>query len=69
VGFPTYISLYLYFHIPLITVLSSPVANHKLHFLMHIHINFGDSKESVATKVANVATGTFWLDSTGLDHF
>jgi hypothetical protein len=38
----------------------------KLQLLQHISLSCGDSKESVATKVANVATGTFWLDSAGL---
>jgi hypothetical protein len=38
----------------------------KLHFLQQISLNFCDSKESVTTKVANVATKTFWLDGVGL---
>jgi hypothetical protein len=33
--------------------------SYKLQFLEHISLNCGDSKETVATKVANVATGTF----------
>jgi hypothetical protein len=36
-----------------------------LHFLQHISLKLGNSKESVATKVANVATETFWLESAG----
>jgi hypothetical protein len=40
----------------------------KLHFLQHIFLNCGNSKETVATKVANVATGTFWLDIAALDN-
>jgi hypothetical protein len=40
--------------------------SNKLQFLQHIILNCGDSKKSVATKVVNVATGTFWLDSAGL---
>jgi hypothetical protein len=39
----------------------------KLLFLHHISLKCGDSKDSVATKVVNVATRTFWLDSTALD--
>jgi hypothetical protein len=39
----------------------------KLQFLQHISLNCGDSKETVATKVANVATGTFWLDIADLN--
>jgi hypothetical protein len=41
--------------------------SNKLQFLQHISRNCRDSKETVATKVANVATGTFWLDNTGLE--
>ncbi len=41
----------------------------KLHFLELNSLNCGNSKESVATKVENVATETFWLDSTVVnDH-
>ncbi len=43
--------------------------SNKLYFLQHIYFNCGHSKEPVATKVANVATGTFWLDSTGLNMY
>ena len=35
-------------------------------FLQHISHNCGNSKDFVATKVANVATGTIWLDNAGL---
>ncbi len=41
--------------------------SNKLYFLQHIYFNCGDSKEPVATKVANVTTGTFWLNSAGLN--
>ncbi len=40
--------------------------SNKLQFLQHISLNCGNSKETVATKVANVAIGTFWLDKAGL---
>jgi hypothetical protein len=40
--------------------------SNKLHFLQYISHNCGDSKESVATKVVNVLTETFWLDSVAL---
>jgi hypothetical protein len=33
--------------------------SNKLQFLQHISLNCGNTKETVATKVANVATGTF----------
>ena len=36
-------------------------------FLQYISHNCGDSKDFVATKVSNVATGTMWLDNAGLD--
>jgi hypothetical protein len=36
----------------------------KLLFLQHISLKCGDSKEFVA---ANMATRTFWLDSTALN--
>jgi hypothetical protein len=39
----------------------------KLLFLHHNSLKCGDNKDSVATNVANVATRTFWLDSTVLD--
>ncbi len=38
-----------------------------MHFLQHISLNGGDNKESVATKVANVATGACWLDNAALN--
>jgi hypothetical protein len=38
----------------------------KLLFLHHVSLKCGDSKDPVATKVANVATRIFLLDSTAL---
>jgi hypothetical protein len=42
-------------------------SSNKMHFLQHISLNGGDNKESVATKVANVATGACWLDNAALN--
>jgi hypothetical protein len=43
--------------------------SNKLQFLQHISLNCGDSKETVATKVASVATGTFWLDIADVNKY
>jgi hypothetical protein len=42
--------------------------SNKLQFLPHISLNCGDNKETVAKKVPNVASGTFWLDIAVLDE-
>ena len=39
----------------------------KNSFLQHFSHNCGDSKDFVATKVANVAIATIWLDNAVLD--
>jgi hypothetical protein len=35
------------------------VFTYELHFLQHISLNCGNNKEFIATKEANMATGTF----------
>ncbi len=37
------------------------------NFLDHISLNCDASRDSAVTKVANVSTGTFWLDTPEID--